>query len=287
MSSRHSLHQRTDPLAHHRGISLSLQCSSSFLVSLGQPSRVRMKTLRDSFAKIAYLESTHSPPLSWWQHFHLISVTSMRSKFGEVLHFASEVFTYPTQVSQSLLFECRMPSPYPAWPAQQQFFSLAQPRSFWDPIPSIPWFWWAQGVSSTQLPPHSSKLKFPRSSFAARGITSSAQPPSCLQVPSPSVEEWLGIALTPLLFSPDQLLFASEPPAVAVVATAAEGVFVAAFEVPQASPQLSSTCPQLLATFFAHQFSFTLLMPQVVSFDRRGHLVFFVQREHPIFIAQQ
>ena len=93
--------------------------------------------------------------------------------------------------------------------------------------------------------------------------------------------------MTPLLFSPDQLLFASEPPAVAVVATAAEGVFVAAFEVPQASPQLSSTCPQLLATFFAHQFSFTLLMPQVVSFDRRGHLVFFVQREHPIFIAQQ
>ena len=137
---------------------------------------------------------------------------------------------------------------------------------------------------------------FPRSSFAARGIASSAQPPSCPQVPSPSVEEWLGIALTPLLFSAAQLLFASEAPAVAVVATAAEGAFVATFAAPQVSLRLSSICRGLLVAFFAHQFSFTLLRLQVVSFAQRGHLVSFVQQGHlvsfiqrelPIFITRQ
>ena len=135
---------------------------------------------------------------------------------------------------------------------------------------------------------------FPRSSFAARGIASSAQPPSCPQVPSPSVEEWLGIALTPLLFSAAQLLFASEAPAVA--ATAAEGAFVAAFAAPQVSLRLSSIYRRLLVAFFAHQFSFTLLRLQVVSFAQRGHLVSFVQQGHlvsfvlrelPIFITRQ
>jgi len=126
---------------------------------------------------------------------------------------------------------------------------------------------------------------FPRSSFAARGIASSAQPPSCLQVPSPSVEEWLGIALTPLLFSVGQVLFAS--PAAVVAATAGGGESVAAFATLQVSLRLSFTCRGLLIIFFARQFSFTLLRLQVISFARRGHPVSFVQRELPIFITRQ
>ena len=93
--------------------------------------------------------------------------------------------------------------------------------------------------------------------------------------------------MTHLLFFAAQLLFVSEPQAAAVVATAGEGGFVAAFEALKVSLQQSSIYPGLLVAFFAHRFSFALLRLQVVSIIQQELLVFFVQREHLVFFIQQ